>query len=137
MKPALSIKAVRDGPVSTVTLRGDLDTCAVSELLIQAASAVDNQTERLVLDLAALTFLDCAGARALAMAASFAPAGCPVIIRSLSPRAARVLDLLGLDLENSWEAAQDQEPPRGEPAAGRPARAAATPNRIGHWQPGA
>jgi anti-anti-sigma factor len=136
MKPALSIKAVRDGPVSTVTVRGDLDICAASELLIQAASAVGGRTERLVPDLAGLTFLDCAGARALAMAASFAPAGCPVIIRSLSPRAARVLDLLGLDLETSLEPGRDQEPPRGEPA-GRPAQAAATPNRIDHWQPGA
>jgi hypothetical protein len=55
---------------------------------VQAASAVDSRTERLVLDLAALTFLDCAGAAALAMAAGFAPAVCPVIIRSLNPGAA-------------------------------------------------
>jgi anti-anti-sigma factor len=116
MKPALAIKAVRAGPVSTLTLRGDLDLGAVSELLIRAAAAVDSRTERLVLDLAGLTFLDCAGARALAMAAGFAPAGCPVILRSLHPGAARVLDLLGLDLENSGAAGPDQEPPAEPPA---------------------
>jgi len=116
MEPDLAIRAVRDGPVSVLTLRGDLDLCAVSELLIQAAAAVDNRTERLVLDLAGLTFLDCAGARALVMAAGFAPAGCPVIIRSLHPGARRVLDLLGLDLENPGAADPDQEPP-AEPRA--------------------
>ena len=137
MKSVLAIKAVRDGPVSTVTLSGDLDICAASELLIQAASAVDSQTERLVLDMAGLTFLDCVGARALAMVASFAPPGCPVIIRSLTPRAARVLDLLDLDLEDSREPAQDQEPPAANRRRGRPAQAAATPDRLGHWQPGA
>jgi anti-anti-sigma factor len=116
MKLALDIKAVRAGPVSTLTLHGELDLCAASELLIQAAGAVDSRTERLVLDMAGLTFLDCAGARALAMAASFVPAGCPVIIRSLNPGARRVLDLLGLDLENPREPGPDEEP-RDEPPA--------------------
>ena len=50
------------------------------------------------------------------MAASFAPAGCPVIVRSVNPRAGRVLDLLGLDLENPGEAHPDQAAP-AEPAA--------------------
>ena len=100
MKAALSIEAARDGRVSTVSLRGDLDIRGASELLIQAASAVDSQTERLVLDMAGLTFLDCAGARALAAAASLAPPGCPVIIRSLNPEVRRLLELLRLDLEN-------------------------------------
>jgi anti-anti-sigma factor len=112
MKPALTITAVRDGQVSALTLRGALDLSSVSELLVQAATTVDNQTERLVLDLAALTFLDCAGARALAMVAGFAPAGCPVIIRSLHPRARRVFDLLGLNLET----------PGTQPGAGTPRR---------------
>ena len=137
MKPALAIKAVRAGPVSTLTLHGDLDLCAASELLIQAASTIDDRTERLVLDMAGLTFLDSAGARALAMAASFVPAGCPVIIRSLNPGARRVLDLLGLDLENPREPGPDEEP-RDEPPAWaaskgstltRPARPLATHTR--------
>ena len=98
--PALTIKAGRDGPVRTLILRGELGLCEVSELLQQAAIAVDGQTERLVLDLGGLTFLDCVGARALAMVASFAPPGCPVIIRSLNPEVRRLLELLRLDLEN-------------------------------------
>jgi anti-anti-sigma regulatory factor len=46
-----------------------------------------------------VAFLDCAGARALAEATSLAPAGCPVIVRSLNPQVRRFLELLGLDLE--------------------------------------
>jgi anti-anti-sigma factor len=94
---ALTIKTVRDGPVCTLILSGDLDLSETSGFLGQAALAVDNRIERLVLDLAGVTFLDCAGVRALAMAASFAPSGCPVIIRSLSPAARRILELLDLD----------------------------------------
>jgi anti-anti-sigma factor len=116
LNPALTIRAVRDGPVRTLILCGELDFCEAGGLLRQAAAAVDSQTERLVLDMAGLTFLDCAGGRALAMAASFAPAGCPVIVRSLNPRARRVLELLGLDLENPQEPGPDQEP-GGEPSA--------------------
>ncbi len=97
---ALSIKIVRAGPVCTLTLGGDLDLSGAGRFLEQAALGVDDRTERLVLDLAGLTFLDCAGVRALSMAMSFAPAGCPVIIRSLSPAARRILDLLDLDLEH-------------------------------------
>src|ERR1700750_1421723 len=94
---ALTIKTVRDGPVCTLILSGDLDLSETSGFLGQAALAVDNRTERLVLDLAGVTFLDCAGVRALAMAASFTPSGCPVIIRSLSPAARRIFELLDLD----------------------------------------
>jgi anti-anti-sigma factor len=120
MEPVLTIKAVRDGRVSALTLRGELDLCSVSELLTQAALTVDNQTERLLLDLAALMFLDCAGARALAMVAGFAPAACPVIIRSLSPRVNRVLELLGLDLETPGPSPEQKTPRR---TAGRDGQA--------------
>jgi anti-anti-sigma factor len=94
---ALTVKTVRDGLVCALILSGDLDLSETAGFLGQAALAVDNRTERLVLDLAGVTFLDCAGVRALAMAASFAPSGCPVIIRSLSPVARRILELLDLD----------------------------------------
>jgi anti-anti-sigma factor len=97
---ALTISTVRDGLICTLILNGNLDLTETGGFLVQAALAVDNRTERLVLDLAGVTFLDCAGVRALATAASFAPGGCPIIIRSLSPIARRTLELLDLDLEN-------------------------------------
>src|SRR5689334_24370964 len=65
-------------------LSGALDLPAADEFLQHAARVLDDRIERLVLDLAGVTFLDCAGVRALATATCFAPSGCPVIIRSLS-----------------------------------------------------
>jgi anti-sigma B factor antagonist len=99
-EPALTIQTVRDGPACTLVLSGDLDLCETGRFLGRAALAVDDRSERLVLDLAGVTYLDCSGVRALSLAASFAPSGCPVIIRSPNPAARRILELLGRDLEN-------------------------------------
>ena len=82
----------------------------------QTAKVIIAQTERLVLDLAGVTFLDGAGVRALAVAASFAPGGSPVIIRSLSPRTRRIFERLDLDKETL-------QPASPEPRTTRPARA--------------
>src|SRR6266567_7648699 len=96
----LTVKTVRDGAVCTLILGGALDLLAADEFLQHAARVLDDRIDRLVLDLAGVTFLDCAGVRALAIATCFAPSGCPVIIRSLSPMARRILELLGLDVES-------------------------------------
>ena len=109
----LTVKTVRDGAVCTLILCGDLDLDAAGEFLQHAARVLDDRIERLVLDLAGVTFLDCAGVRALAMAASFAPSGCPVIIRSLSPMARRILELLGLDVESIRQASPAPRTTRG------------------------
>jgi anti-anti-sigma factor len=132
----LTVKAVRDGPVCALILTGDLDLSETAGFLGQAALAVDNRIERLVLDLAGVTFLDCAGVRALAMAASFAPSGCPVIIRSLSPAARRIFKLLDLDAASIQPAVPGREPqdgPRlGNQAAGTwPRRSRAVPAATG------
>ena len=92
-----TVKTVRDGAVCTLILSGALDLLAADEFLQHAARVLDDRIERLVLDLAGVTFLDCAGVRALAIATCFAPGGCPVIIRSLSPPARRIIALLGTD----------------------------------------
>jgi hypothetical protein len=57
----------------------------------------DLEGERLVFDLAGVALLDCAGIRALSIAARLAPGGCPVVVRSLSPIARRIAELLDLD----------------------------------------
>ena len=100
---ALTIKTVRDGPVCTLILRGDLDLLETGRFLEQAALAVDDQTERLGFDLAGVLFLDCAGMQALRIATRFARGGGPVIIGSLSPMPRRIVELLGLDLANLRE----------------------------------
>jgi anti-anti-sigma factor len=97
---ALTIKTARDGPVCTLIVSGDLDFLAADGFLEHVARVVDDRIERLVLDLAGVTFLDCAGVRALAIATCFAPSGCPVIVRSLSPPARRIIQVLRVDMEN-------------------------------------
>ena len=99
----LTIKTVRDGPVCTLILRGDLDLLQTDRFLEQAALAVDDQTEKLGFDLAGVRFLDCAGVRALRIATRLAPGGCPVIIGSLSGIPRRIVELVGLDLDNLRE----------------------------------
>jgi anti-anti-sigma factor len=97
----LTVKTVRDGAVCTLILGGSLDLLAADEFLQHAARVLNDRIERLVLDLAGVTFLDCAGVRALAIATCFAPSGCPVIIRSLSSPARRIITVLGPDdIEN-------------------------------------
>ena len=97
---ALTINSVRDGPVCTLILRGDLDLLETAGFAEQAALAVDDRTERLGLDLAGVLFLDRAGVRALRIATRLAPRGCPVIIGSLRPMPRRIVELPGLDLAN-------------------------------------
>jgi anti-anti-sigma regulatory factor len=100
---ALTIKTVRDGPACTLILRGDLDLLETGRFLEQAALAADDLTGRLGFDLAGVLFLDCAGVRALRIAARFAPGGCPVTIGSLRPMPRRIVELLGLNLDNLRE----------------------------------
>ena len=97
----LTVKTVRDEAVCTLILGGSLDVLAAGGFLQHAARVLDDRIERLILDLAGVTFLDCAGVRALAIATCFVPEGCPVLIRSLSPPARRVITVLGTDdIEN-------------------------------------
>jgi anti-anti-sigma factor len=93
----LTVTTIRDGAVCTLILAGDLDLLTAGEFLQHAARVLDDRIERLVLDLAGVTFLDCAGIRALAIATCFVPSSCPVIIRSLSPPARRIITVLGTD----------------------------------------
>ena len=112
----LTVKTVRDGAVCTLILGGALDLVAADEFLQQAARVLDDRVERLVLDLAGVTFLDCAGVRALAIATCFAPGGCPVIIRSLSGPARRIITVLGTDdIENLRRLTVGPHPPDGLP----------------------
>ena len=96
---ALTIETVRDGQARTLILRGDLDLLETGRFLEQAALAADDLTGRLGFDLAGVLFLDCAGVRALRIAARLAPGGCPVITGSLRPMPRRIAELLGLDLD--------------------------------------
>src|SRR5205814_10287727 len=95
----LSIDVRRGAGTCVLVLRGELDRFAVP-LLEGMMEAADDRADRLVLDLAGLTFMDCHGARAIAQAVLRAGPACPVIVRSLSPAARRTFRLLGLELQH-------------------------------------
>lgn len=95
----LGVTVERHGVISVLTVTGDLDLTTAAEFAERAAGAADDQTERFVLDLSGLRFIDCGGARALAAVTRAVPGDCPVIVRAVRPAVHRVLELLGLDLE--------------------------------------
>jgi anti-anti-sigma regulatory factor len=95
---ARTIKTVRDGPVCTLILSGDLDLLETGGFLEQAAPAVDGRAGRLGSGLAEVLFLDCAGV--LRITTRLAAGGCPVVVCPLSPMARRIVELLGLDQAN-------------------------------------
>lgn len=101
----LVVHATRAGRVWALSVSGDLDLVASDRFLRQAARVIGEEPERLVLDLSGVTFLDCAGVRALLIAVSAAPDGCPVVVRAVSDPARRTLGLLGVDLSR---------PPQGD-----------------------
>ena len=100
---APTIKAVRDGPVWTLILRGDLDLPETGGFLEQAVLAVDERTGRLGLDLAGVLFLDRAGVRALRIATRRAPGGCPVSTGPHRAMPRRIAELPGPDPANLRE----------------------------------
>jgi anti-anti-sigma factor len=105
---ALTVQADRDGRVCVLSARGDLDLTSAAEFMQCATGALDWWPDRLVLELAGLTFVDCTGARTLAAVTRAVPPGCQVIVGSLSLPAGRILGLLGLDLERPHRAARQE-----------------------------
>jgi anti-anti-sigma factor len=95
----LKVRALRDGRVCVLTVTGELDLVSADRLLAVAGPAVAADYDRVVLDLAGLTFADCCGARVLAALARAVPGERPVTVRSVQPAVRRVLDLIEVSLE--------------------------------------
>lgn len=81
---------------ATVVLRGDLDPVTMPLLVRRLAQVLADRPRHLVLDLAGVTFLDCASARLIAGTGRHLPDGVRPAVRSPSPAARRVLELTGL-----------------------------------------
>ena len=95
----LTVTITREGRVCVLAVSGELDIATTPTLTQQAAAALQEPAERLIIDLSGLQFIDCCGARALAAAARAAPPGCPVLVRGAGHRVRRILDLLAVPLE--------------------------------------
>jgi anti-sigma B factor antagonist len=96
----LTVTVSYNGQICMLAASGDLDLTNATRFARCAFRALDEAPERLVFDLSGLSFVDCTGARSLVAVAQAAPEGCPVVVRSVSPPVARMLGLLGVDLEH-------------------------------------
>ena len=95
----LNVTITREGQVCVLAVSGELDIATTPALTQQAAAALRQPAERLIIDLSGLQFIDCGGARALAAVIRGAPPGCPVLVRGAGRRVRRILDLLAVPLE--------------------------------------
>jgi anti-anti-sigma factor len=81
---------------ATVAIRGELDLATMPQLSQRLAQVLADGPQRLVLDLAGVTFIDCASARLITSAGRHLPAGARPGIRLPSMVVRRVLALTDL-----------------------------------------
>ena len=81
---------------ATVVLHGELDPVTMPLLALRLAQVLADRPQRLVLDMAGVTYIDCASARLIAGAGRHLPAGVRPAVRSPSLVTRRVLALTGL-----------------------------------------
>lgn len=134
----LRVTVSYDGWSCVLSATGDLDLTTTARFARCAFRALDDQPGRLAFDLAGLTFLDCAGARALAAAAHAAQQDCPVLLRSASPIASRMLHLrpAGHPVARPGRPAHRGEPVRPRLRHPHPAMGRQPPGTGRHRAPG-
>lgn len=97
----LTVHARVSEGVVTVIVSGELDICTGPALQRVLADVLKREPKRLILDLAGVTFIDCASARMLLAASRALPAGRKAVIRRPSPAVERLLRLVGT-LTDFW-----------------------------------
>ena len=83
--------------VATIAVGGDIDTNTVDLLRDCLAAVLKSHPERLIIDLAAVGFLDSSAIHALLQARHVLPAHYPIVLRSPQRMVCRVFELTGLD----------------------------------------
>jgi anti-sigma B factor antagonist len=99
-KPPLTVTVKREGRICVVSVSGELDIATAPALAGQAA-VLPGGIERLIVDLSGLEFIDCRGVQVLIGVTRAVPPGCPVLVRGVTGRVRRVLDILAVSL--GWE----------------------------------
>jgi anti-anti-sigma factor len=78
-----------------VIVRGELDIATSDEFVSRLMEVAGRATDRISLDLSRVTFMDCAGLRALVVLDNYLrDAGGGVIVAAISPRVDRLFGLL-------------------------------------------
>ena len=85
------------GGTAVITLYGELDLTVQSVLRDHLAEIAENKPDVLVIDLAAVTFLDCGTAIMLIQAGRLLTSGKKPVLRDARPQVRRLLELTGLD----------------------------------------
>ena len=93
----LSVRPELAAGTATVVISGELDLLAAPSLAAHLEQILSGRPQRLVLDLARVTFIDCAAARVIAGTEGSLPRGQRPVIRRPSPLVRRVFELTGLD----------------------------------------
>lgn len=135
--PSLMVTVAHEGRSCVLTITGDLDVLSADTLVSTVTGLVgglDGQADQVVLDLAGLTFLDIAGARALVAAVQAVPDGHPTTVRSISPIARRLLSVLGWSLGHDGAAELPMECTGVDAAPGQSAKGSQATGPSG-WDP--
>jgi anti-anti-sigma factor len=80
---------------AVITLYGELDLTVRSALREQLAEIAENKPDVLVIDLAAVTFLDCGTAVMMIQASRILASGRKPVLRDVRPQVRRLLELTG------------------------------------------
>jgi anti-sigma B factor antagonist len=86
-----------DNRAVTVILTGELDCASAPDLTARLTDLLAKRPQRLVLDLANVAFMDCAGITPIARARRALPPGHPVILRSPARQARQLLKITHID----------------------------------------
>jgi len=91
------IGGVSAGAARVVIVRGEVDLATAPELEVSVRHALEDAPDGVVLDLAALSFIDSSGLRALvALSKDAKSRGASLALENLPRHAQRVLELTGL-----------------------------------------
>ena len=95
--PALTIRDHWDAGVAIVTIRGEIDISTVDALSEHLANLALKNPQRLVIDLAGVSFIDSSGVSVFVRIRKTLPPDCPVVIRSPRRRVRQVFRITGLE----------------------------------------
>jgi anti-anti-sigma factor len=103
------------GETMTVVLQGEFDVTSEGALSASLERIRQRGPSRLIFDMAAVGYLDCASARLIAGVGRWLPPGVKPVIVSPSPLARRVLQVSGVEalfeIEPDGSCDDDQAPP--------------------------
>jgi stage II sporulation protein AA (anti-sigma F factor antagonist) len=101
--PSLTIDERWDAGVAIATVRGEIDIDTVGALSEHLGHLAGKNPQRLVIDLAGVSFIDSSGLGGFVRIRKALPPGCPVVIRSPQHRIRQLFKITGLDSVITFE----------------------------------